>query len=74
MEVHAFDPTPRSLRWLQTQEIPTHFHFHDYGVADSDGIIAFTPPASPHHVSPRLSGAKGPSPLSGRRFAASPRS
>lgn len=62
VEVHAFDPTPRSLSWLQTQEIPTHFHFHDYGVDDSDGVIGFSPPASPEHVSHTIVSRKGSEP------------
>src|ERR1700682_4716227 len=28
--VHAFDPTPRSLRWLKSQALPKGFFFHDY--------------------------------------------
>lgn len=51
VEIHAFDPTPLSLNWLQTQEIPSRFHVHNYGVADSDGVVGFTPPLSPSHVS-----------------------
>lgn len=51
MRIHAFDPTPRSIRWLELQQLPDKFIFHDYGVADYDGISAFFPPADPLHVS-----------------------
>jgi FkbM family methyltransferase len=59
MSVHAFDPTPRSIEWLQVQALPTEFEFHGYGVAGSDGSCAFRPPENPAHVShtivPRVS-------------------
>jgi FkbM family methyltransferase len=50
-QVHGFDPTPRSLRWLETQALPSSFHVHGYGVADYDGVARFAPPANPAHVS-----------------------
>jgi len=34
VQVHAFDPTPRSLAWLKTQNVPAGFHAHQYGVAE----------------------------------------
>jgi FkbM family methyltransferase len=49
--IHAFDPTPRSIRWLRTQTLPRSFVFHDYGVADYDGLASFSPPQNPCHVS-----------------------
>jgi FkbM family methyltransferase len=51
VQVHAFDPTPRSLAWLKTQEIPAGFHIHQYGVAACDGMLRFAPPKSSAHVS-----------------------
>jgi len=51
VQVHAFDPTPRSLAWLKTQKIPPAFHVHQYGVAACDGMLRFAPPKSPAHVS-----------------------
>jgi len=51
LQVHAFDPTPRSIEWLQTQTVPREFVFHAYGVADFDGTCAFLPPENPAHVS-----------------------
>ncbi len=53
-QVHAFDPTPRSIEWLQKQELPDRFVFHAYGVADSDGECSFHPPENPEHVSHTL--------------------
>ena len=57
--VHAFDPTPRSLAWVRTQNLPSHFHVHEYGVADRDGTIEFAPPASDAHVSHTVVAGRG---------------
>lgn len=42
--IHAFDPTPRSVRWVRTQHLPPQFVFHDLGIANVDGEKAFYPP------------------------------
>src|SRR4051812_17502788 len=41
VQVHAFDPTPRSISWLKSQNLPDRFIFHDYGVSDHDGTSIF---------------------------------
>jgi len=51
VDVHAFDPTPRSLAWLKTQRLPERFRVHEYGVSARDGFTAFALPRSPAHVS-----------------------
>lgn len=51
LQLHAFDPTPRSRQWLSSQTLPPEFHVHEYGVADIDGEIRFAEPKSPTHVS-----------------------
>jgi FkbM family methyltransferase len=51
LQVHAFDPTPRSIEWLRKQTVPPEFAFHAFGVADFDGNCAFLPPENPAHVS-----------------------
>jgi FkbM family methyltransferase len=51
LQVQAFDPTPRSIEWLQNQTVPPEFIFHAYGVAGFDGNCAFLPPENPAHVS-----------------------
>lgn len=51
VEVHAFDPTPRSIRWLENQTLPDGFVFHPYGIADFDGACNFLPPENAEHVS-----------------------
>ena len=50
-EVHAFDPTPRSLRWIEAQTLPDRFHFHALGIGPRDETAAFFPPADEGHVS-----------------------
>ena len=52
--VHAFDPTPRSVAWVDTQALPDQFIFHSYGVAAQDGLRRFTPPRNQGHVSHTL--------------------
>jgi FkbM family methyltransferase len=51
LQVHAFDPTPRCIEWLQNQTAPPEFVFHEYGVAGFDGCCEFLPPENPAHVS-----------------------
>jgi FkbM family methyltransferase len=51
VRVHAFDPTPRSIQWVQTQALPEQFIFHPYGVAGYDGTCEFRPPQNPAHIS-----------------------
>ena len=49
--VHAFDPTPRSIAWLRTQELPPALQFHAYGIGSIDGVARFYPPEDDRFVS-----------------------
>jgi FkbM family methyltransferase len=49
--VHGFDPTPRSLAWLEKQALPAQFLVHPFGLAEFDGVARFAPPANPAYVS-----------------------
>jgi len=60
--VHAFDPTPRSIEWVQAQSLPGEFVFHRYGVGAADGWYRFLPPRDPSHVSYSLVDRKTPGP------------
>ena len=40
--VHAFDPTPFSVEWIKSQALPRQFVFHQWAIADSDGVIRMT--------------------------------
>ena len=48
VELHAFDPTPRTVEWLATQDLPTGFHFHPIGLSDHDGTKTFLVPKRAH--------------------------
>lgn len=49
--VHAFDPTPRSITWLKTRDLPSKFIFHPYGLEGFDGEAIFYPPKDPNKIS-----------------------
>jgi FkbM family methyltransferase len=50
-QVHAFDPSPKSLEWLETQQIPDAFKLYNYGLGQKDGNISFYLPKNNNHVS-----------------------
>jgi FkbM family methyltransferase len=49
--VHAFDPTPKSIEYVNRQVLSEKFVMHRYGIAAFDGNISFNPPENPNHVS-----------------------
>ena len=49
--VYAFDPTPKSIKWIRFQKLPKEFHFYEYGIADYDGTATFYPPKNPNYAS-----------------------
>lgn len=49
--VHAFDPTPKSIAWIEQQALPAQFVFHPFGIANYDGMATFNPPSDPTYVS-----------------------
>lgn len=51
MTVYAFDPTPKSIEWVKSQETPKKFRLYEYGLSAVDGEIIFTPPENPNFVS-----------------------
>jgi FkbM family methyltransferase len=50
-EVWAFDPTPKSVRWIAGQKLPEKFHFQPVGIAARDGKAEFFSPVNPDFVS-----------------------
>ena len=58
-DVFAFDPTPKSIEWIQTQNPPAGFRFIPWGVASFDGTADFYPPRNPDHVSHSLALHRG---------------
>ena len=49
-ELHAFDPTPRSIAWMQGQDLPAGLTFHPFGLGSHDGEIGFYIPRKAHKV------------------------
>ena len=49
--VYAFDPTPKSIKWVKKQNLPKQFILHEYGLANFNGKAKFHPPENPKHVS-----------------------
>lgn len=54
LQVHAFDPTPRSIAWARAQTLPSQLLLHELGLADYDGTASFDPPLDPTHISHTL--------------------
>ncbi len=52
--VHAFDPTPGSIRWVKNQTLPAEFVLHEYGLAAFNGEVTFHPPARDDYISHTL--------------------
>lgn len=66
LTVHCFDPTPKSLEWVQNQTLPSTIQFHPYGISAEDGVLQLFPPANPDHVSYKIadeSSIKGRQPI-----------
>lgn len=55
LEIHAFDPSPRSIDWVRQQDLKEGFHFYPYGLAASDGNLSFSEPEEPGIQSLKLS-------------------
>jgi FkbM family methyltransferase len=51
LTVHAFDPTPRSAKWIEKQRLPSRFIFYQLGVAEYDGMATFSAPENSAHMS-----------------------
>jgi FkbM family methyltransferase len=51
LEVHAFDPTERSLSWVRGQTLPAGFHMNALALGTRDGTAQFFKPKNPEHIS-----------------------
>ncbi|QDU33538.1 hypothetical protein KS4_15880 [Poriferisphaera corsica] len=49
--LHAFDPTPKSIKWIEQLDLPQSFVMHPIGLSNYDGEASFCPPDNPEHVS-----------------------
>lgn len=52
--VYGFDPTPKSIQWVQKQKLPANFIFLPYGLGSTTGMVDFYLPKNPDHVSGSL--------------------
>ncbi len=59
VEVHAFDPSPRSIEWVGKQDIVGAFHFYSFGLAARDGEITFSEPEEPGAHSLKIEASPG---------------
>lgn len=58
-KVFGFDPTPRSIAWVEAQHPPAELTVRELGVAAYDGKASFAPPKNPAHISHTMSAATG---------------
>ena len=49
--VFAFDPTPKSINWVKSQQLPSNFRFFEYGIDSKTGFVNFNMPKNKNHVS-----------------------
>ena len=49
--IHGFDPTPKSIKWVKSNTLPTNFVFHEYGIDSQNGLVTFYLPKNPNYVS-----------------------
>ncbi|AZA51876.1 FkbM family methyltransferase [Chryseobacterium sp. G0201] len=50
-KVFAFDPTPKSIKWVENRKNPIEFIFHPYGIDEKSGIVEFLLPKNDDYVS-----------------------
>lgn len=50
-EVFGFDPTPKSINWIESQQLPPNFKFYDFGIGDKTATDFFYFPKNPDFVS-----------------------
>lgn len=58
VKVYAFDPTPRSIDWVKSRNMPKGFYFCEIGLSDHDGTELFLVPNNKSHMSYRCVSAK----------------
>jgi FkbM family methyltransferase len=51
LNVFAFDPTPRSIAWLESQTLPSSYRYYPFGLSDYDGTLEFFPAQNEQAVS-----------------------
>lgn len=59
--IHGFDPTPKSLQWVQKNIGESRFIMHPEALADFDGSLELWLPVNPDHVSASIRQSSGTS-------------
>ncbi len=52
--VFGFDPTPKSINWINSQKVNEKFHFYTFGISNKSGFVDFFLPKNPEYVSGSL--------------------
>jgi FkbM family methyltransferase len=52
--IFGFDPTPKSINWIKTQNLPEKFKFMEYGISTKNEMVDFYLPKNQNHVSGSL--------------------
>lgn len=50
-KVFGFDPTPKSIKWIGSRQLPQEFKFYGFGISDKTESATFYFPKNPHFVS-----------------------
>ena len=50
-KIFAFDPTPKSIKWVEKQSLHSNFNFYPYGISDKTGEEQMFLPKNSEHVS-----------------------
>lgn len=51
-KVYAFDPTPKSIKWIKQQKLPKEYVFYPFAVSNYNGLAQFFPVSkNPDYVS-----------------------
>ena len=55
-EIYAFDPTPKSIKYVKSHPLFSneHFHFYPFGISEKDGSGSFHLPKNENYVSGSL--------------------
>jgi len=59
VRIQAFDPTPKSIQWIDEQKLPNEFIFTPIGIAPASGEIEFTLPDNLNNVSGSINNVLG---------------
>lgn len=52
--IHLFDPTPKAIAFVKSQNLPAAFSFHPFGLSDQNEKATFFLPRNDNHVSGSL--------------------